>query len=63
MVVVDPTNLTLKFGLNQVRNSWDIDDIEFVVVVVGGGGSGGLKSFLWHTHFVSWVVVELGLWQ
>ena len=40
MVAVDPTNLPSKFGLNQVRNSWDIDDIEFVVVVVGDGGGG-----------------------
>ena len=36
MVLIDPTNLTLKFGLNRVSNSWDIDDIELVVVVVEG---------------------------
>ena len=30
IIVVDPTNLLLKFNQNRVRNSWDIDDIEFV---------------------------------
>ena len=30
--------LTLKFGQNQACNSWDIADIEFVVVDGGGGG-------------------------
>ena len=34
VVVVDTRNLPLKFGKNWVRNSWDIADIEFVVVVV-----------------------------
>ena len=33
-VVVDPRNLSLEFGLNGVKSSWDIDDIEFPVVVV-----------------------------
>ena len=33
-----PRNLLLKSGQNQVRNSWDIADIEFSVVVVVGGG-------------------------
>ena len=28
-----------------------------------GGGSDGLKSFSCHTQLLSWVVVELGLWQ
>ena len=28
-----PRNLRLKLGQNQVSNSWDIADIEFVVVV------------------------------
>ena len=36
-----PRNLPLKFGKNQVSNSWDIADIEFVV----GGGGGCAKSF------------------
>ena len=36
IVVVDPTSPLLKFGQNQVRNSWDINDIEFVVVVGDG---------------------------
>ena len=34
-----PRNLLLKLGQNHVSNSWDIDDIEFVVVLlqwVGG---------------------------
>ena len=26
-----------KFGQNWGSNSWDIDDIEFLMVVVGGG--------------------------
>ena len=30
-----------EFGQNKVKNSWDIADIEFVVVV----GGGGVKSF------------------
>ena len=33
-VVVDPRNLSLKFGLNGVKSGWDIDDVEFPVVVV-----------------------------
>ena len=35
VVVVDPINLPLRFGLNRVRNSWDFNDIEFVVMVGG----------------------------
>ena len=35
-----PSNLSLKFGQNRASNSWDIADIEFVVVV-----GGGVKSF------------------
>ena len=31
-----PRNLPFKFGKNQVGNSSDIADIEFVVVVLGG---------------------------
>ena len=35
--VIDvPRKLTLKFGQNQVSNSWDIADIEFVLA--GGLG-------------------------
>ena len=45
---IDPRNLPLKFGLNWVINSWDIDDIEFPVV--GGGGGGGVKSFSCQTQ-------------
>ena len=40
MDIIDPRNLPLKFGQNQVSNSWDIDDVEFPVV----GGGGGVKS-------------------
>ena len=32
VVVVNPKNLFLKFGQNWVRNSWDIADIDFLVV-------------------------------
>ena len=32
-----PRNLSLKFGQNRLRNSWDIDDIEFVVVLLRVG--------------------------
>ena len=65
VVVVHSRNLTLKFCWNWVSYSRDIADIEFVwvVVVVGGGGGGGLKSFSCHTQLLSWVEVELGLWQ
>ena len=52
-VRVGPRNLRLKLGQNQVSNSWDIADIEFVVV--------------W-SHFrvkpkPRLVKVELGFWQ
>ena len=30
---------------------------------VGGDGGGGVKSFSCQTQLLSWVVVELGLWQ
>ena len=59
VVVVHPRNLSLKFGWNRVSNSCVIADIEFVWVV----GGGGLKSFSCHTQLLSWVEVELGLWQ
>ena len=54
-VRVGPRNLRLKLGQNQVSNSWDTADIEFVVVVV------------W-SHFrmkpkLRLVKVELGFWQ
>ena len=42
-----PRNLSLKFGQNLASNSWDIADIEFVVVVGGCGGGGGVQS---HFH-------------
>ena len=42
IVVFDPRNLNLKFGQNQVSNSWDFADIEFAV-----GGGGGVQS---HFH-------------
>ena len=32
--VVDPRNIPIKFGQNQVSNSRDLTDIEFAVVVV-----------------------------
>ena len=35
-----PRNLS-KFGENRASHSWDIPDIEFLVV----GGGGGVKSF------------------
>ena len=28
-VVVDPRNLSLKFGLNGVKSRWDINDTQF----------------------------------
>ena len=52
--------VNLKFGLNRVRNRWDIDDIEFAVV---GGGGGGLMPFSCQTQLLSEVEVELRLWQ
>ena len=41
-----PRNLSLKFGQNCVSNSWDIADIEFVVVLlrVGGLSENGNKA-------------------
>ena len=35
IVDVDPRNLPLEFGQNRMSNSWDFDDVEFLVV----GGS------------------------
>ena len=32
-------------------------------VLVEGGGDGGVKSFFCPNQLLSWVVVELGLWQ
>ena len=43
----------LKSGQEQLRYWWHW--------VCGGGG--GLKSFSCHTQLLSWVEVELGLWQ
>ena len=54
-------NLPEKIHQNRVSASWDIADIEFVWWWVVGGG--GLKSFSCHTQLLSWVEVELGLWQ
>ena len=54
IVVVHPRNLTLKFGWNQVSNSGDIVDIEFVWV------GGGEKS---NPTYVLLGGVELGLRQ
>ena len=48
-----PRNLRLKFCQNQVSNSRDIADIEFVVVV--GGGGGGVYS-----HFQVKPILRLG---
>ena len=62
MDVIDPRNLPLKFGQNRVSNSWDIDDIEFPVVVGGGVKSVSCQTQLFYVE-LSWVVVELGLWQ
>ena len=50
VVVFDPKILALKFGQNQVSNSWNIAAIEFVVSYVGGWCT---KSF--------WVNSNLGL--
>ena len=50
VVVVDFTTLPLKF---RVRNSWDIDDIEFVWVVVIGGGF-RVKPNIWVELRLSW---------
>ena len=63
IVVVDPRNPPWKFGNNRVGNSWDIADVEFPVGGGGGGGGGGVKSFSCQTQLLSWVEVELGLWQ
>ena len=57
MDVIDPRNLPLKFGQNQVSNSWDIDDFEFPVV----GGGGGVKSFSCQTQLLlCWVELSWG---
>ena len=59
-----PRNLSLNVGQNRFSNSWDIADIEFMVVV--GGGGGGVKSFSCKTQTyvrLGWVEVGLGFWQ
>ena len=61
-------NLCLKFRQNQVSNSWDITDIEFLWGGVVGwwGGVGCAKSFSCQTQLslnCCWVDVELGFWQ
>ena len=61
IVVVALRNLNLKCGQNPGSNSWDIADVEFLMVVVVVGG--GVKSFLCQTQLLIWVVIELGLWQ
>ena len=48
VVVYVPRNLSLKFGLNGGKSSWDIDDVEFPVV----GGCGGVKSFSCQTQLL-----------
>ena len=50
MNVIDPRNLPLKFGQNQVSNSWDIANIEFLVV--GGGGWRCANSFSDQTQLI-----------
>ena len=42
-----PRNLFLKFGQNHVSNSWDIADIEFVVVLLRVGGWVGGRVAGW----------------
>ena len=62
IVVGEPRHLPLKFGQNWVSNSWDIADIEFPV----GGVQNHfhVKPYLgWVEFWLSWNVVELGLWQ
>ena len=39
----EPGKLRLKYGQNRMSNTWDIDNIEFLVVVVAH--IGGVKSF------------------
>ena len=62
VIFVSHKNLNLKFGQNWVKDKWYI-----VVVLIlcggAGGGGGGAKSFSCQTQLLSWVVVELGLWQ
>ena len=62
-------NLSLKFGQNQVSNSWDIADIEFVVLLLQMGGRvGGVSEFenkaisasIEVEVELSWVEAELG---
>ena len=53
---VDPRNLHLKFSHNRVSNTWEIADVEFLVVVVDGCG------WWWFKVILNWVVVKLGLW-
>ena len=61
VVAVIPRNKALKFGQDRISSSWDIDDVAFSVV--RGGGGGGVKSFSCQTQLLSWVGVELRLWQ
>ena len=62
MDVIDPRNLPLKFGQNQVSNSWDIDDVEFVLV---GGGGGRWCKFIFMSNptfvWLGWVELWLSL--
>ena len=51
-------NLPLRFGHNQVSNSRDIADIEFLWGGWGGGGWGGLHS---HFHVQPPTIVGLRL--
>ena len=45
VIGVDPRDQPLKFGLNRVKNSGDIADIEFAVV-------GGVKSISCQTQLL-----------
>ena len=62
-VVVDSRNLPLKFAQNRVSDIWNIS----VVFIVVGGLWGVQSRFRVNPNCcyvrLSWVVVELGLWQ
>ena len=66
-----PRNLHFKFGQNLVSDSWDIADIEFVMVLTGGqvggcvgglseNGNKAISASIEAGVELSWVEAELG---
>ena len=55
IVVVDPRNISMKFGQNRFSNSWDIASIVVVVECRVNPNLGYVE--------LSWVGVVVGLWQ